>query len=143
MGNWRRVKIEGFCDASEVRDLAKALDPGKDFENFHCLCHTGALCGLPNWASEMIIAVGNLAERDYDQQDVADALNELVVLCPSLDVRVHVGEENESKDCVATVTAKNGEVVIEDAQLFQIPDLNPQTVGNNLFSHLTKPPGNT
>lgn len=49
MGNWRRVEIVGTCDQSDVEPLRQALDPGRNYENFHCLV-SGGLCGLKNWA---------------------------------------------------------------------------------------------
>lgn len=106
MGNWTTVNIVGTCAESEVAELRKALDPGRDYRNFHCLV-CGGICGLPNWAGTNINATGNLAERGYNAESVREQLEVLAMVAPSLAVKVHVGGENESSECVATVTLAN------------------------------------
>jgi hypothetical protein len=119
MGNWRRVQIVGTCDAKDVPSLREALTVGRNFENFLCLSSTGGICGLPNWAAENIDVVGNLAERGYDEESVEEALVTLKVIAPSLAVRIHVGGENESADCIATVVLANGET-----RILPVPDID-------------------
>lgn len=111
MGIWTTVNIVGTCDRSEVSALRAAIDPGRNYENFHCLS-CGGLAGLNNWASEIINAAGNLAERDYDAESVRETLEELAKKVPSLKVKVHVGRAGESLECVNTVTLDAGKAVM-------------------------------
>jgi hypothetical protein len=141
MGDWRRVKIEGTCGAHDVPKLREMLDPGDDYENFHCLVYTAGVCGLPDWAGEQISAVGNLAERNYDAESVREVLLDILGMCPSLSVRVHVGDHNESAECVATVVACEGLVTVGDAAIDTIPELDRQQMGANLMSQLRRAQG--
>ena len=135
MGNWTRVKIEGTCSAKDVPALGEALDPGKDWENFHCLV-CGGICGLPNWASSQIDVVGNLAERDYNAESVAETLIELMKIAPTLSVKVHVGGDYESDECVATVTANNGTAKVGEPEVTKIPELDAEVMQSNMLAQL-------
>lgn len=117
MGNWMKVKIEGSCKAEDVANLEKAIDPGEGFENFHCLSSTKGILSLPMWATEKISAVGNLAERDYTVEDVANQLKELAKVAPSLAVQIHCGGDFESPDCVATITLDEGNISTGDPEI--------------------------
>lgn len=106
MGNWRRVEIEGTCEPEHVPALKEALSfditqPGT--KEFHCLMATGGVMSLPNWAAEHIDAVGNLAERDYGISDVVTTLASLCFQAPSLNVRIKIGGDYESDQCVGVV----------------------------------------
>lgn len=137
MGNWTRVQLTGTCDQSEVPTLRAALDPGKNYENFHPLV-CGGVCGLPNWAAESINATGNLAERDYGVSDVERTLSELAIKCPSLAVKAHVGGDNESDECVGTVTLANGIATAGPAEIDSIPEINQADMRNNLLRQLMR-----
>lgn len=122
MGNWRTVHIEGECPADQVAALKERLcvDYMEDgFERWGPLSWSprGSLCGLNDWVSTDIDTVGNLAERDYSPEDVADELRELVKLAPGLTLQVHCGGDWESVDCVATIYVGGpgfeGEVLVE------------------------------
>ena len=139
MGDWRRVKIEGTCHTRDLLKLRNMLDPGRNYENFHCLVHTGGICGLPNWAGEQIDVIGNLAERDYGPEDVAEALATIAALCPTLSVLVHVGDHSESSTCVATVMAVNGDVSVGDPQIESIPEITSEQMQSNMMNQLTRP----
>jgi hypothetical protein len=113
MGNWTTVSMRGTLAAEHVAAVREHITAKPDYSNFHCL--TGSIAGLAGlgmWAKEEIHADGNLAERDYGADSVAEVLRELVVIAPSLDLKVHVGGDYESTTTVATVTAKDGVVVI-------------------------------
>jgi hypothetical protein len=138
MGNWKRVKIEGSCSAADVKTLRDALTMGKDYSNFHCLVHTGGIAGLPNWAGETIDAVGNLAERGYDQDDIEEVLLEIAAVAPSLAVKVHVGDDNESDRCVATVVLSGQRVEIVEPEIETIPEMSQDQMHRNLLSQLMR-----
>ena len=129
MGNWRRVKIEGTCDREHVEALREALTLRDDLDNFHCLIHTCGIFGLPNWAALKIAAVGNLAERGYDEDSIAATLQELSTVAPSLKVCVHVGGDNEADDCVATVVLAEGAAEIIGPQIDTLPAVEPRFWG--------------
>lgn len=124
MGNWTTVKLEGSCNAEDLPALRNAVNTEDDWEAFHCLCNNGGICGLGDWTGTKIDAVGNLAERDYGKDDVAEQLRELVKVAPSLKVDVHVGGDYESRKCVATVVCGNGKVSIEPPRIQVIPEIS-------------------
>lgn len=137
MGNWRRVQIIGSCALGDVSALIKALDPGKDYENFHCLVN-GGIAGLPQWASENIDAIGNLAERGYSVDDVAEQLEALAKVAPSLAVKVHCGGDYEVPDCVATVILDKGNAAVGDAEIEMIPETPKGQIESNFLQQLLR-----
>lgn len=137
MGNWRRVKITGECDKADVRTLKMLLATDFGEIDWTCLCN-GGLAGLPNWADERINALGNLGERDYSADSVAEALNTYLESVPSLDVVVHVGGEHEIADCEATVKLEDGEYRVFPAELAEIEEISENQMKNQFFDHLFK-----
>lgn len=125
MGIWNRAMIVGTCGEKDVGALSRALVyDRRTMAGFHCLCN-GGICGLPNWAAENINAVGNLAERGYDANSVAETLEDLAKAAPSLSVKVHVGKDGEADECEATVTLSDGKAAVgppEIATLDKISD---------------------
>jgi hypothetical protein len=136
MGNWRRVRIVGTCHRKDVDGVRTALTLRSDYSNFHCLVCTGSICGLPNWGRENIDVVGNLAERDYDADSVAEALQEIVDHHPTLDVRIHVGDENEGSRCVATVYVDDIGVQVGVPEIQSIPEVSDSQMAGSLASQL-------
>lgn len=136
MGNWTTVHISGMCDKKDLPALKKAIDKGNDYENFHCLCNTGGLCGIGDWVNEDISVVGNLAERDYGQDDIKDKLQDLAKIAPSLTLKVHVGGDYESLDCVATVVCAEGEVNINSPEINKLPSIPQGQIHGNLMMAL-------
>lgn len=139
MGNWRRVQIVGTCEEEDIEILRKAITwDQKSLENFHCLMFTGGVAGLPDWARDRIKVVGNLAERDYDMDDVVEALKDLHKIVPSLNVRVHCGGENEDEKCVATVELMKNQVTILTPQIKEIPEISANQMNSNLMGQLSQ-----
>ncbi len=139
MGNWTIVEMEGSCDSEEVSVLQRevAFDMNADeWENFNCLSATNGICGLGNWAGRTIDAVGNLAERDYGAEDVAEVLEDLVKVAPSLNLKVHVGGEYEDKKCVATVTCYRGVVTIGSPEIKSIGEISEEQMRENLIKQI-------
>lgn len=140
MGNWTTVKMVGTCDAKEVQGLHDAvafdINDNDGWDGFNCLSDSGGMCGLGNWAGETINATGNLAERNYDANNVARVLVDLVKIAPSLDLKVHVGGDFEDKKCVATVTCKAGEVTTGDPEIESIGELDEDKIMENLMKQL-------
>ena len=137
MGNWRTVNIIGTCSDQDLPALQKAVDVGKDWEKFHCLCYTGpSLAGLGMWAKTQINADGNLAERDFEVEDVASQLEKLVVIAPSLTIKVHCGDEWESPVCIATITVANGTVTVGAPEVERVDGLPEEQIELNLYKAL-------
>lgn len=136
MGNWTTVHIEGSIPSAEIRAAKAFVDIGDDYENFHCLCKTRGLCGLGNWPAEKINRVGNLSERDYDKDDVANALREFAKAAPNASLKIHVGGDNESDDCVATVILHAGIVEVLPPEKAKIPDIPEEQMTYNLMDAL-------
>lgn len=108
----------GTCAPEDVRKLSAALDMGDSYEHFGPLSNSGGLAGLNDWAGTTIDRIGNLAERNYSPEQVADHLRKIVAVVPSLIARIDCGADYEADGCVATV------IVGEDRQVAVIP---PQT----------------
>lgn len=121
MGNWRTVNIKGKVNPDEAKRMIEDLtivynfgDEECDFESkiFCCLSMSNSLCGLNQWVQPNgdIDAIGNLFERDFDNDDIENTLKMLVKLYPSLELTLHSGSDYESLECSATFHAGNGEV---------------------------------
>jgi hypothetical protein len=123
MGNWTRVKITGSMAPEHVAALSNHLAADFMDKRWGCL-HNGGICGLPNWAAVTIDALGNLGERDYGPQSIAEELEKMAGIAPSLSAKVHVGSDYEKPECVATVTLADGKATIGPAEIAMIPDLN-------------------
>jgi hypothetical protein len=126
MGDWKTVTIEGSIAPEDAAAARAFVDTGKNWDRFHCLCFYGpSLAGLGQWvpaAGGRVHAVGNLSERGYNVDAVAETLRELVAVAPSLDLKVHCGGPYEDKTCTATVTVKGGEVTVGPPEVESVGD---------------------
>ena len=135
MGDWRRVQVIGTCGSTDTGKLRELLGCGFDDDRWDCLC-SGGIGGLPNFGRERFDVVGNLGERGYDAEGVADHLRALVAACPSLSCKVHVGASYEESECVATVTADDGTVTVGEPEIDEVPELDNATMHANLAAAL-------
>lgn len=122
VGNWRTVQVTGTMserDAVALRQYlgyshrfitsGEARDPAWDhFGPLSFNRDQPSLCGLNDWPAARVARSGNLAERDYDVDDVGECLSELVKVAPSMLLVVHCGGDYESLDCVATIRVGEG-----------------------------------
>lgn len=136
MGNWRTVRIVGTCPSGQVEELAKQVIPRSDYANFGPLTFTSSLCGLPMWAAEKIEAVGNLAERDYEPDDIAEHLLQMAHDVPGLKVKVHCGGEYEDNKCVATVILENEHAEVAPPEIELVGSISQEQMVNNLKSQV-------
>lgn len=144
MGNWRTVHIDGSIDESQVKAARDACLYDWDFDAQdnddlpHALSYgkTPSLCGLHEWPASRINVVGNLYERDYGVDSVAEALRHVAKAAPSLRVKVHCGGEYESTNCVATITVSDGEVTVGEPEVSEIPGINQDVMMGRLFAAL-------
>lgn len=141
MGNWRTVTIEGTCPAGEVAALRDALDLTdimREGVEWLPLCFGGGIGGLGDWAAETISAGGNLFERDYSVEDVADHLRKLHAVAPGLRVKVHCGDDWEATNCIATVTL-DGAATIGPAEVASVAGVSDEEAQARLMKALLRP----
>ena len=134
MGNWRRVQIVGTCDDEDVDALKGALDWSGNLSKIDVgderwkvlgpLSSGGGLAGLPNWAQRSFSVVGNCFERDYSVDSIANHLETLAKVAPSLEVMVHCGADWEKEGCIATVRLKNGKAKKLKPKVKIIPEIS-------------------
>lgn len=139
MGNWTTVNIEGTCPYNELSNLKEFVNSyayTDNFQKFHCLCNTKGLSGIGDWAKENIQAVGNLAERDYGAEDVAQELTKIGELCPNADIKIHIGGDYESLDCVNTVHLQKGKVEINPPDKKKLSEISGDQFKKNLLKAL-------
>ena len=142
MGNWRTVHVTGTCAAAEVptlRDALAAKNSAGDYvyDKWGPLAISEGLCALGDWPAERISRTGNLFERDYSPEDVADHLRKVCHLAPSLSLKVECGGEWESEDIVAVVICEAGEVRVEPAT-GRLPLIPPEQMMGNLLKALER-----
>ncbi len=144
MGNWRTVTMHGTVDRGEVDQLraACAYDVyGEDWGDFGPLSFdpaTPGLASLGDWVRPTIAAGGNLAERDYAVDEVAEHLRRLVLVASSLALVVHCGGDYESTACVATIVVAAGAVTVGPAQVAEVAGATDEQAAGRLFGYLTK-----
>lgn len=145
MGNWRTANIIGTMSeghAAKLCDyLAYTFEPGDPgMARFGPLSFSRtrpSLCGLNRWPAPVMNVVGNLAERNYDPDDVAEHLKELVEVAGSMLLKVHCGGDYESLECLATVSVGEGVVVVGKPEVAEVSPLDDGQVTRNLFRALT------
>lgn len=135
MGNWTTVNIKGTITPEHVQAVRKHF--AKDFmdDGWGCL-HNGGICGLPNLGTEVIDATGNLGERDYDAESVAEECNKVLAFAPSFDVIVHVGGDYESLDVVATVKKVDGKYQVISPEAKKIEPMNAEAMQANFLKQM-------
>lgn len=136
MGNWRTVNLRGQMAEADIEKANEFLNPGEDYRHWTCMSFSSGLAGLGHWPAEVINADGNLSERDYSVDDVAETLRDLVKVAPSLELKVHCGGEYESEECLATVTVANGEVSIGAPEVPKVKAASMDSVMGRLFGHM-------
>jgi hypothetical protein len=136
MGNWMTVRIVGTCGPADVWSLRSACRINDDYSNFHCLSISNGLCSLGDWTGENIDRVGNLAERDYDANSVAEQLEKLAAVAPSLAVKVHCGGQYEAETCAATVTLANGKATVGPAEVEKVGTISKDQMQNNFLKQM-------
>lgn len=142
MGNWRTANVVGTCDRSEIRELEQAIQWRRDDRNqeLHCLMG-GGVCGLPNFAKPSFDVVGNLFERGYDEDSVKRALELLTKVAPSLECKVHLGGDYESKEVVFTITLEGGVATVGPPEQAEISEISETQMQQNLIQQLMRPRG--
>jgi hypothetical protein len=140
MGNWTTVYVIDACAPHEVASLADEIyfdmNRRDDRYPFHCLCNTGGLCGLGNWAVTDIDRIGNLAERGYTVESVARQLEKIATHAPSLTLKVHCGGDYEDSKCVATITLVAGKATVGPLEVEDVGKIPEEQMNANFFKQL-------
>lgn len=142
MGNWKRVLITGSIPAEEHGVIGRWVNDNRYGDGeFHPLCNTEGVCGLGDWPAESgnlseVRAVGNLAERDYTAEEVANALEEIAGRVPKTELKIHVGADYEADECEATITLRGGKVTVGEPEITTIPEIDDDKLRRNLMLSL-------
>jgi hypothetical protein len=136
MGNWRTVNIIGTFDPSEVDAARRYL--AADHESWMAgrvgpLSISDGLCSLGEWPATTVMTAGNLYERNYSVQDVADHLTSLVVVAPSARLKVHCGDDYGSHTCIATITVTDDLVTVGDPEVPTVAPVPDDAATGRLF----------
>jgi len=146
MGNWRTVNLSGTMsarDASALRDWLGYSYRVRDDPAMHRFGPLSfsrdqpSICGLNDWPAPVMNRAGNLAERDYDVDDVAECLRSLVEVAPSMLLVVHCGGDWESLDCVATIRVGEGLVAVGKPEVERIAEMGDAQATVNMLRALT------
>lgn len=149
MGDWMAVNIVGSCDTRELDALRRACRMGTgecddldDDSGYGPLCIDGivSLCGLGDWVAESMCVVGNCYERDFTPDCVAKQLRKLVLVAPSLSLKVHCGGAYEDKVCVKTVTTAGGVVTVGNPEIAKLSELSVDAMIGRFARAASKPP---
>jgi hypothetical protein len=151
MGNWRTVNISGHIGTDDIdaaREMLKRAanyDPwmyegGENEElcSLHCLAFGNGICGLHDWIrpSGNINAIGNLYERDFDNDDIEKALSVLARKFPTLVLALHSGDDWESLHCTATFHVKDGECKRCPPEIEELSKISSESMINNFLAAL-------
>ena len=125
MGNWRTVDMRGHIDVKDVDSICEFLSNDLDCGDAWPFTMGLSLCGLNKWVNDdgSIDTVGNLYERDFDNDDIEKALTIIAKRYPSLEMTLHSGSDWESTICSATFRVKNGEVERCEPEVEEIREL--------------------
>ena len=150
MGNWRTVNMTGTMSERDASALRKYLGYSHRFvtsgaERDPAWDHFGplsfnreqpSLCGLNDWPAPEVNRAGNLAERDYSVERVAEHLRELLAIAGTILLKVHCGGDYESLDCVATISVGEGLVAVGKAEVERIEEISEAQARVNLLRAL-------
>jgi len=151
MGNWRTVNISGHIGADEIDAARELLTRAANYDSWmygdgeneelcslFCLAFGEGLCGLRDWIrpSGNINAVGNLHERDFDNDDIEKALSILAKRFPTLELTLHSGDDWESLHCTATFHVKDGECKRCPPEIKELSEISSESIMENLWATL-------
>ena len=146
MGNWRTVNMTGTMTGADAAALREYLgysfrvrdDPAMNrFGPLSFSRDQPSLCGINDWPAPEVNRTGNLAERGYDVDDVADELRKLTAVARSMMLVVHCGGDYESLDCVATIRVGEGLVAVGKPEVEKLAGIDDDQALANMFRALS------
>lgn len=96
------------------------------------------LQGLGKWVKREINAVGQLNSKGADIEEIVESLKDILFVCPSINLIVHVGDESGTTNCVQTILVKNGEITIYPPKVEKFNWLEPEEITKRLEGTQTK-----
>jgi hypothetical protein len=135
MGNWRTVNLVGTLSTEDAKKVHDYLELNYQHNDWNCL-HNGGIYGLPNWGETIIDCVGNLAERNYDAEDILEELEKIAIFAPSLSIIVHCGGNYESNECVSSIVFNQGKGEIVEPLIDKIGEIPSSQIGDNFKKQL-------
>lgn len=150
MGNWRTVNITGHIGSEEINAARELLsrtahydpwirdDENEEMDALYCMAFGEGICGLHDWIRPdgKINAVGNLHERDFDNDDIEKALSILAKKFPTLSLTLHSGDDWESLHCTATFHVKDGECKRCPPEIEELNEISSESMMGNLWAAL-------
>jgi hypothetical protein len=147
MGNWRTVNIIGSVNKDEAIEMRKILSENVfDNDDFDwskpdpvaCVRFVKSLAGLNEWVKESgdINTIGNLSERDYDNDDIYAALVFLAEKFSSLKLTLHSGSDWEDLTCSATFEVKNGAVKKFSPKIERLQEISSDMMIGRMFQFM-------
>lgn len=112
------------------------IDKLRDFVNsdeIHCLSNVKSVSGLNDWVDTTIDVRGKLSDNKFKISDISETLTDMAQLCPSLNLKIHVGY-NETLKCVATIIAKDSEVILVDPEIESICKMTHDMMLHNMMT---------
>lgn len=141
MGNWRSVNIVGTIPEEHIEPMTEYFTLGdyKDggWDRFNPLSIMRSIFGLPDWVQEEVKAIGNLSERDYSVESIAEVLKLIAKKWPGCKLKVHCGGDYEDKTCIATIALEDDKVETRYPEVKMIDELSKEDIMDNLISSLT------
>jgi hypothetical protein len=146
VGNWRTVNIAGTMTGGDAAHLRAYLGYSFRVRDDPAMSRFGplsfsrdqpSLCGLNDWPNQAVSRAGNLAERGYDPDDVAQHLRELVTVAGSMMLAVHCGGDYEALDCVATIRVGEGLVAVGKPEVERIREMGDEQAAMNAIRALS------
>lgn len=139
MGDWRTVNIKGRISKDEVnaaRDFLKSNYWRED--GVYYLQFSEGLCSIGEWIREdgIIDVIGNVYERDCENEDLLAELTVLAEKFPTLDIILHSGSNWESLTCSASFVVKDGKCEQKEPMIPEIHAIPSAQMYMNLAKSL-------
>lgn len=152
MGNWRTVNVTGTMSAEDAQALREYLGyPGywhSDRYDHPAWKHFGplsfcrdqpSLAGIGDWPAPEVNRAGNLAERGYSVEDVAETLRDLLGIAGTMLLTVHCGGDYETLDCVATIRVGEGIAAVGKPEVERLQSMSDEQMELNVIRALAAP----
>lgn len=135
MGDWRTVNIKGKISKDEVNAAREFLK--SDYyreDSVYYLQFSEGLCSVGEWVKEdgTIDAIGNVYERDCNNEDLLRELTVLAEKFPTLDIILHSGSNWESLTCSASFVVKDGKCEQKEPMIPELHEISSAQIYTNL-----------
>ena len=102
-------------------DLKSFVNENENIEYFKS--RGTSIYGLNDWISQEVDIIGNVGKCSYDNDgELFDEWKLIVEKFPEIDLKIHLGDNNQEKRCVSTIIVKNGIAEIIDPEIKKIKE---------------------